>query len=326
MPMTIFIRNVGAKVMLPLLALTIFTAIQHTALAANIGYIHGDVAADGTVPSGAAEPYDQMLLTDTGNTGLSMFKTLVESQGHLISQHYDQQTTLSEEFLCGKDVLVFGLHQKLWSEPEKIALDNWLREGGGLFIYSDSASGGSFRDVGAQNTVGQSVTNNLIAQYGMQVTVDQADGTTFSTAFDDASIDALQGLELEGEGVSPVAVSPTSSTVEILVPYTRDVNKQQNITIQNPVFAALALRPIASGHAAVMFDRQPMWNNGPGSDIEKRDNTEILRVMINTLAAAPSPRQADRCTGDGTTDDNPTSDDLCVSIKAKNGAFSLVCL
>ena len=36
-----------------------------------------------------------------------------------------------------------------------------------------------------------------------------------------------------------------------------------------------------------MFDRQPMWNDGPGSDIEEEDNTVILREMVNFLAVRP---------------------------------------
>ena len=67
--------------------------------AADIAYIHGDVSAAGIVPSGPESAYDQMLLGDAGRTGLSQFKALVESQGHTISQYYDQQTILNESFL-----------------------------------------------------------------------------------------------------------------------------------------------------------------------------------------------------------------------------------
>ena len=51
-----------------------------------------------------------------------------------------------------------------------------------MLIYSDSASGGWFREVGVRNRVGQSVTNNLIRQYGMEVTVDNTGGTEGLTA------------------------------------------------------------------------------------------------------------------------------------------------
>jgi len=276
------------KISILALALLVLMAAVPVLRAANVAYIYGDVAANGDVPSGAAEPYDQMLLDDSGRTGLTQFKALVESQGHTISQFYDQQTNLNSAFLADKDVVIFGLHQKIWSRDEKAALNTWLQAGGGMFIYSDSASGGRFNLVGAQNPVGQNVTNNLIAAYGMQVTVDQADGTTGHTATSNASIIALRDRTLEGEGVSPVAISPSNNQVEILIPYDRRVRQRQGLTITNPEFAALALRPVGQGHVAVMFDRQPMWNSGPGSDIGMRDNEFILRTMVNFLAQRPS--------------------------------------
>jgi len=277
--------------------LTVF--ISCVTQAANIAYIHGDIAADGTLPSGDAVPYDQMLLDDDGNTGLTDFAALVESQGHTINQYYDQDTDLDAAFFSGIDVLIFGLHQKLWSGAEKNRLKNWIREGGGMFIYSDSASGGCFCEVGAQNPVGQTVTNNLIAEYGMQVTVDQANGTKAFRA-GPAPTNSLMSdrPELEGEGVSPIAVSLNDQTVEILIPYNDGPENfvsgndalphTQNISINNPVYAALALKTLNQGHIAVMFDRQPMWNNGPGSSINQRDNKEILRRLMNFLAQRPT--------------------------------------
>lgn len=209
-------------------------------------------------------------------------------------QYYDQATSLTNSFLNSVDVIIFGLHQKIWSSVEKDRLDVWLRNGGGMFIYSDSASGGRFSIVGAQNSVGQTVTNNLIAQYGMEVTVDQAAGTTAYRSSPSPANALMSGLPiLEGEGVSPIAVS-SSSGVEILIPY-RDgsinkvsgnasLNHLQNVTVTNPSFAALALKRLGVGNIVVMFDRQPMWNDGPGSDINKRNNKEILRRIMNFLA------------------------------------------
>lgn len=262
--------------------------------AANIAYIHGDVSECGVTPAAAdvdceSSPYDQMLLNDNGSRGLSEFVAMVNQEGHSIAQFYDQQTELNEAWLADKDVVIFGLHQKLWSAAEKIALDVWLRAGGGMFIYSDSASGGCFCEVGAQNPVGQQVTNNLIANYQMQVTVDQADGTTGQQSSAATSIPGVAGLTLEGEGVSPVAIAAGNSSVEILIPYNRAVNKRQGLSITNPVFAALALAVVGDGHIVVMFDRQPMWNNGPGSDINEQDNRAILRSVINYLALRPEP-------------------------------------
>jgi len=277
---------------LALISLIVSFLFSTSAFAASIAYIHGRVANDGTVlAEGVGQPFDQMLITDSGDRGLSVFRQLVQAEGHSIDQFRDNGITLNSEFLNRYEVIIFGLHQKLWSASEKSALDRWLRSGGGMFIYSDSASGGSFRIVGAQNPVGQTATNNLIAQYGMQVTVDQADGTTAQVVNANTSISGINGLVLEGEGVSPIASARNDSNVEILVPYIRSRNPliphSQNITIADPVYASLALRPVEQGHIVAMFDRQPMWNNGPGSDIEEGDNRAILREVINFLALEP---------------------------------------
>jgi len=266
-----------------------FWLLPSLSFAADVAYIHGRVASNGTIlEEGEGQPFDPMLLSDTGRKGLSQFKALVESQGHSIMGFRDKDTLLTQAFLEQYDVVIFGLHQKIWSVSEKQALQAWLNGGGGMFIYSDSASGGSFQIVGAQNPVGQNVTNNLIADYDMEVTVDQADGVRTENAIPSTTIPSISAKELQGEGVSLVAVAKGSSTVEILVPYTSDVNKRQGLTIDNPDFAALALRPVGDGHVMVMFDRQPMWNDGPGSDINQRDNRVILRDAINFLAARPS--------------------------------------
>jgi len=270
-----------------------FVAFASSASAEQIAYIYGDVAANGNIPSGSQAPYDQMLITDEGATGLSQFRSLVESQGHNISQYYDANTELTSNFLNQFDVVIFGLHQKRWSAAEKNALDVWIRGGGGMLTYSDSASGGRFNLVGAQNPVGQRTVNNLISQYGMQVTVDQAHGVKAVRPGPDNNHPIVEGrLIIEGEGVSPVAVDRNAG-VQILIPY-EDQDRvsgaltlphRQNITINNPLFATLALRPLDQGNIIVMFDRQPMWNAGPGSSINRRDNREILTRTINFLAS-----------------------------------------
>ncbi|RBP49108.1 DUF4350 domain-containing protein [Arenicella xantha] len=272
----------------------IFTLFWLTAVpAAQVVYIHGGVSDEGIVlDEGQGEAYDPMLLSDSGPKGLSEFKATIEAAGHSISSVRDKDTQLSASLLSDIDVLVFGLHQKIWSSSEKAVLDTWLRDGGGMLIYSDSAAGGNYREVGAQNPRGQTVTNNLISAYGMQVTVDQADGVKLSNVAATSSIQSIANKVLEGEGVSPVAIADGDSLVEILVPYTGTVSKRQGLTISDPVFAALVLRPIGAGHIVVMFDRQPMWNGGPGSDIDRQDNRLILNEVIGFLAqpvTTPTP-------------------------------------
>lgn len=262
-------------------------------VAKNVAYIYGDVSADGDMPSGAEAAYDQMLLNDNGSKGLTTFQTMVESQAYDISAYYDAETTLTKEFLRGFDVIIFGLHQKMWSEVEKDHLRDWLNAGGGMMIYSDSASGGRFNLVGINNPVGRDVTNNLIAEYGIEVTVDLGGGTRSYRA--DAGLGnpiVWDQPVFEGEGVSPLAVDPLGGAV-VLIPLRPEnrvsgggnLGPSDGLTnIENPKWAAMAHQQIGKGNLIVIFDRQPMWNNGPGSDIDRRDNREILRRTMRFLA------------------------------------------
>lgn len=244
-------------------------------------------------PRGGKDAYDQMLLNDTGNTGLTSFKVLVESQGYTISDHYDAVTTLSAGFLRGFDVVIFGLHQKMWTEAEKDNLRDWLNAGGGILIYSDSASGGRFNIVGISNPVGRNVTNNLIAEYGMEVTVDLGGGTRSYRADAGSSHPIVWDQPVfEGEGVSPVAVDPLGKA-GVLIPLLAanrvsgngSLNPGDGLTnIDDPEWAAMGHCQVGAGNIIVTFDRQPMWNNGPGSDIDRRDNREILRRAVRFLA------------------------------------------
>lgn len=260
--------------------------------AKRVAYIHGDVAADGTIPSGSKPPFHQMLLTDTGNLGGSQFRELIEAQGYTVSQHYDQATSLNEAFLSQFDVIVFGLHQKVWSQDEKDALHHWILAGGGILMYSDSAAGGDWQIVGMKNTVGQMAVNNILTRYGMQVSVDIGGGTRAYTSPEGSSNPIVWDRPiLEGEGVSPVAVDEASGA-RALIPFEEAYKisgtvpslDTRNIAISTPRWAAVAHQAAGEGNIIAIFDRQPVWNNGPGSNIQKRNNREILRRIIRFLA------------------------------------------
>lgn len=260
-------------------------------LAKQVAYIYGDIAADGSVPSGNEPAFHQMLLDDTGNRGCSEFRDLILNEGYGVTQHYDQAVTLNAGFLGQFDAIVFGLHQKIWSVAEKAALDEWINRGGGILMYSDSAAGGHYQQVGIKNETGQAAVNNVLNAYGMQVTVDQAGGTRAYTSVADACHPIVWDQpEFEGEGVSPVAVDETSGA-EVLIPLSEAMKvsggtlniDSRNITIANPSWATLAGKSVGEGNVMAIFDRQPVWNNGEGSSIIERDNREVLRRIVKYL-------------------------------------------
>jgi len=274
-----------------LFSLLIVVVGAQAAAATTVAYIHGNVGSDGAIPA-SGKPFHQMLLSDDGDMGLSTFKALVEAEGFNIDQFYDAETTLTSDFLQNIDVIVFGLHQKIWSVEEKAALNSWLREGGGILIYNDSAAGGHHKNVGLRNLVGQKAINTLLSGSGMQVATDQGGGTRSYFPPKTDAHPMVSGLILEGEGVSPVAVA-NGSSAKVLIPLDDEHLekgkkklrvKDTGITLEDYRWAALAMETVGKGHIAVLFDRQPLWNAGPGSSIQKKDNKEILQRIIRFLA------------------------------------------
>lgn len=273
--------------------LLVAIAAEARAASRNVAYVYGDVSASGQIPSGGASPYDQMLLTDTGNNGCSQFRQMVEDEGYTISQHYDAATTLNAAFLNQFDVVIFGLHQKVWSVAEQDALDTWINAGGGILMYSDSASGGHYAQVGIQNTTGQMAVNSILTRYGMQVAVDHGAGTrSYTSPLGAANPVVSDQPVFEGEGVSPVAVDETTGA-KVLIPCEDGFKvsgsnftpgSTQNITIPYTRWAVLGHHAVGGGNVMAIFDRQPVWNNGPGSDINEEDNKEVLRRIVRFLA------------------------------------------
>eukprot|EP00659_Diplonema_papillatum_P017154 gene17154-26326_t len=203
--------------------LPVLAALLPLAEGKRIAYVYGDVAEDGAVPSGPAPAYDQMLLDDAGDAGLSDFAALVASLGHTVTGHHDEATTMNATFLSGYDAVVFGLHQKAWATAERQALYRWTAAGGGWFVCTGAAAGGEPGLVGRQNAVGQTAANSLLGPLGMQALVDQSDGVKAVRASKHATHPVVADLPvLGGEDVSPVAVDPADKNITVLIPYEGD--------------------------------------------------------------------------------------------------------
>lgn len=263
-------------------------------------YVYGSVSENGTIPAPAGQEYDQMRLTDTSDLGCSQYKDEIEKLGYSITEVYDRTTTFDGAFLNQYNVIIFSNHQKVMSAAEQAAIATWVAGGGGLLAYNDSALGGKYDVVGISNTVGQKAVNSIISQFGMQVLTDQGNGTCAMKAPDDDTnpVTHLDGksLVIEGEGEPPVCVDPNAG-VKIFIPFSEAAKVGQSgtvstnnvgggMTIANPLYAALAVKEHGKGRVAAQFDRQMMWNNGPGSSINQKDNREIEKRIFLYLAHA----------------------------------------
>jgi hypothetical protein len=263
-------------------------------------YIYGSISANGMIPAPAGQEYEQMRLTDTGNTGCSQYRTEIEQLGYSITEVYDRTTTFDLAFLNQYNVIIFGNHQKVMTTAEQEAIATWVSNGGGLLAYSDSAFGGKYDVVGISNTVGQKAVNSIISQFGIQVLTDQGNGTCAMKGADSDTHPIIYtggtSLVIEGEGESPVCVDRNAG-VKILIPFTTEAkvgssgtvstnNVGGGMTITNPLYAALALKEHGKGRVIAQFDRQMLWNNGPGSSITQKDNREIQKRIFLYLAHA----------------------------------------
>ena len=216
-----------SRVSLIIIALMLLINVLSTNThAAKIAYIHGNIDASAHLLGDIdyqAPPFHQMLLNSTHKrTGCSKFKAMVQGEGHTITQHYDQEITMNASWLNKFDVVIFSLHQKIWSTAEKAALATWINTGGGILIYSDGAAGGQTAGGDGDVTVGQTVVNNILSEYGMQVLQDQGGGQrSYQPEESDPHSDhpIVEGLlVVEGEGVSPIAIDPTVDDIEVLIP------------------------------------------------------------------------------------------------------------
>lgn len=255
--------------------------------AQNAVYVYGDVAADGTIPSGDAEPFHQMRLNDEGRLGLSDFKKAIEETGINITEVYDAETTFDKRFLKNVDVLILASNQKKFSPNEIKSITKWIKKGGGLLAWSDSAFGGHYKYAGIDNAAGRDSDNMITEQFGMHFLTDNGGGNYLIKEYtEDHFINNNNkngGIRFRGEGVSFVRVSSPA----IVLAKAQEgglggrfkVNKIDGEFNQD-TDVALAISKVEKGRVVGLFDRNMLWNAGDGSNINHSDNREFVQRMI----------------------------------------------
>ncbi len=266
-------------------------APRASAASPRVLYLYGDVAADGTVPSGPAAPFHQMRLADTGDRGLSQFKTAIEEAGFVLDETYDATLTLTAETLAPYAVLILGSNQHRYTPEEATALAAWIHAGGGLVAWSDSAFGGAWQQVGIGNTAGLLSNNDLTLQFGMRFLRDNGAGVYSVRQYEFAHFlndhDPAEGVVFRGEGVSPVRVSPPAVLLAKLQAGGSGGGIRLNAAdgALNPATdAALAIAEIGAGRVIGVFDRNTFWNAGEGTRLSEVDNREFAQRLVRWAA------------------------------------------
>jgi hypothetical protein len=266
-----------------------------SAEAPRVLYLYGDVAADGTVPSGTQEPFHQMRLNDTGARGMSGFAEAIREVGFQIEEAYDADVTLTPAFLAPIDVLILGSNQRRFTPAEAKALNDWIHAGGGLLAWSDSAFGGHWQRVGVDNEAGRLSNNDLTVQFGMYFMTDNGAGNYLIENYRrDHFLNAYNrngGVRFRGEGVSPVRVE---SPAELLAPMQAGglggalrLNKRDG-KLNLDTDAALAIATVGKGRVVGVFDRNMFWNAGEGTRLSHVDNREFTQRITVWAAGLES--------------------------------------
>lgn len=255
--------------------------------AQTVLYLYGDVSAKGDIPSGNKPAFHPMRLNDTGGLGLSGFRDALQAVQLDIHEAYDQDTPLTPERLSTLDVLILASNQRLFTPEETTAVGEWIKQGGGLVAWSDSAFGGDFRNVGLDNTTGRDSDNLITEQFGLHFLTDNGAGNFLVQEYtEDHFINRNQkhgGIRFRGEGVSFVRVSPPARMLAEAQDGGLGGRLKVNAidgTFQKETDAALAIAEVGKGRVVGLFDRNMLWNAGAGSRLSHSDNREFVQRMI----------------------------------------------
>ncbi|MBT0586297.1 DUF4350 domain-containing protein [Alteromonas oceanisediminis] len=253
----------------------------------SVLYVYGDVSAKGNIPSGPSEAFEPMRLSDSGPLGLSIFKQYIEEIGAEIIEMYDASFTLDTNFLSDFDVIILASNQRRFASAEAKAVENWVRNGGGLIVWSDSAFGGHWKYVGVENESGRLSDNDISEQFGMYFLTDNGAGNYLVTNFTQEhflnNFNAKGGVRIRGEGISLVRTSPPAIILamlengglngkirvnEIDAPYQKDRD------------SVLSILEYHQGRVIGLFDRNMFWNGGAGTRITHVDHIEFSQRLI----------------------------------------------
>lgn len=293
-----------------LMALGLASAVAHADTTKKVLYLYGSVSANGTIPAPAGQEFHPMRLNDTGNLGMSGFKAAIESGALIkasgvnfrISEAYDAATTLNTALLSQYDVLILGSNNKMFSHAERDAVGDWVKAGGGLIAWSDSAFGGNWQQVGVGNPVGRNSNNTLTTQFGMFFMRDNGAGNYAIKQYEvDHYLNNYNknaGVIFRGEGVSVIRVSGEATLLAKLqngglngqIRLHQDDSNDPNIGPLNPnTDAALAIAQIEKGRVIGTFDRNTFWNAGEGTRLSHVDNEPYAQRLILWVSGVTDP-------------------------------------
>ncbi len=228
----------------------------------------------------------QMRLSDPGKRGMSQFKAALVDVGLQVTEARDADITLNMATLNRYKVLILGSNNRRFTPMEQEAVAAWVRGGGGLVAWSDSAFGGSWAEGELGNTIGAQSDSDLTAQFGMRFLRDNGAGTfTIRRYQADHYLNEFNrngGVVFRGEGVSLIRTREPASVLARLQKGgssgTVRLNKLDGEITEAD--AALAVAKVGQGRVVGTFDRNTFWNAGEGTQLREVNNREYAQRLI----------------------------------------------
>lgn len=205
----------------------------------------------------------QMRLSSTQKRGMSQFKAAMVDVGLQVTEARDADITLNTATLSRYKVLILGSNNRRFTLKEQEAVSAWVRGGGGLVAWSDSAFGGDAAEGELGNTIGARSDSDLTAQFGMRFLRDNGAGV-FTIRRYQANhylndFNRNGGVVFRGEGVSLIRTRNPASILARLQKGgssgTVRLNKLDGKITE--VDAALAVARVGRGRVVVPLTATP---------------------------------------------------------------------
>ena len=251
--------------------------------------------------------------TNNGNHGWKTLATTLGNNGFNVSQviepllpgdpfsgqteggplNFTNSTADNYVNLSAYDVVVFGSNNAAYGTAAVVAVEAYIREGGGAIFISDANFGSDWADASDSD-------QPFLSRFGL--TMNQDNGQ-YSLSGDDLLVPdhpILDGVnEFDGEGVTPITVGdnlPEGVSVQILANAKGSVRRNEEpfgsenkgrTTSATAQDAVLLAAKIDNGRMVGHFDRNTFFNKGgAGTDITRFDNEKLAINMFTWLAEA----------------------------------------
>ncbi len=228
----------------------------------------------------------QMRLSNPGKRGMSQFKKALVDVDLQVTEARDADITLNMATLNRYKVLILGSNNRRFTLMEQEAVAAWVRAGGGLVAWSDSAFGGDWAEGELGNTVGAQSDSDLTAQFGMRFLRDNGAGVFTIRRYEanhylnDFNLNG--GVVFRGEGVSLIRTrKPTYILARLQKGGSSGAVRLNKLDGKiTDADAALAVARVGRGRVVGTFDRNTFWNAGEGTRLSEVDNREYAQRLI----------------------------------------------